>query len=109
MMSFCEKVVSTKESFPMLRFSLLILLLTCAAATALAADVPSGDVFGGLSIDHTASDNSAITLVGWQANAAFNVIRQSALWRILPACTRKTRTGRCNTCLVLDSVDRRNA
>lgn len=57
----------------MQRFVFLLLILACLSTTAFAAEVPAGDVFGGLSVDHTASDNSAITFAGWQANAAFKV------------------------------------
>ena len=57
----------------MMRFALLVLSLACFCATALAAEGPAGDVFGGLSVDHTASENSAVTFTGWQVNAAFNV------------------------------------
>jgi len=57
----------------MMRFALLILMLACVSTTALGAEGPSGDVFGGLSFDHASSDNSALTFTGWQVNAAFNV------------------------------------
>jgi len=57
----------------MIRFALLVLMLACLATTAFAADGSAGDVFGGFSVDHISSDNSAITFTGWQANAAFNV------------------------------------
>ena len=57
----------------MMRFALLILFLTCCTTAALAEDGPAGDVFGGISIAHTSSDNTAITFAGWQVNAAFNV------------------------------------
>ena len=57
----------------MVRFSLLILLLVCFTATALAAKDPAGDIFGGLSINHTGSDNNSINFTGWHASAAYNV------------------------------------
>src|SRR4051794_6439204 len=58
-------------AFRMMRFALLMLSLAGFTATAMAAEGPAGDVFGGVSIDHTASDNSAVTFAGWQVNAAF--------------------------------------
>jgi hypothetical protein len=63
----------TKEFFPMLRLALLFLSLGCFTSTALAAEGPAGDVFGGFSVNHTASDNSAVTFTGWQVNAAFDI------------------------------------
>jgi hypothetical protein len=72
-MSSRKKIVATKEPFSMLRFSMSILLLACCTSNAFAADGPAGDVFGGLAINHTASDNSSINYTGWHASAAFNV------------------------------------
>ncbi|HET9131212.1 MAG TPA: hypothetical protein VFO86_09705 [Terriglobia bacterium] len=57
----------------MLRLSVLFLLLVCCAANVYAANDPAGDVFGGLAINHTATDNSSISFTGWHASAAINV------------------------------------
>src|SRR6185436_7078155 len=62
-----------KESLPMKRLALLIVVLACWSIPAFAADVPFSEVFGGFSFNHRANANNSLTYTGWQANAAFNV------------------------------------
>ena len=45
-------VITAKETEIVKQIALLFLAMACLSLTAFAAEVPRGDVFGGLSIDH---------------------------------------------------------
>ena len=92
-MTFRARAGSTKELIPMFRFSLLVVLFACFTATALAAEGPAGDVFGGLSINHTASDNSSLNFTGWHASAAFNVHKAIGIMADFAGVYKKDEDG----------------